>query len=177
MADKKHYIITSLTLGAIAATSAALIGLTNLITAKKIADNEKAQINAGIGKIYGKSASILSDSDLDEYKYSNHLYTVKTDESENNIALRTTGSNMYGKISLLVGFSLSEEAYTLVGLYVVTNEQTYASTLVENYITPLNNGERDLDDVSCGATYGAKLIREMVNEAKEVANQQLGKGE
>lgn len=180
MASKKHYIITSLTLGAIAASSAALIGVTNLITKDQIAKNEKNKIKAGICEIFGKSATISSDFALKDYKYSQHAYEVESDDPAKDVALRTTGSNMYGKISLIIGFRLGEvegeEQFAFVGLYVVTDEQTYASTLEENYIGPLNNGEHDLDDVSCGATYGAKLVRDMVNEAKEVANKELKKG-
>ena len=42
--QKKHYIITAITLGLIAASSAVLIGVTNLITAKKIEQNEVMKI-------------------------------------------------------------------------------------------------------------------------------------
>ena len=48
---------------------------------------------------------------------------------------------------------------------------------MENYIDPLNKNPKDpkrLDDVSCGATYGAKLVRDMVTEAKEVVNKGFG---
>ena len=48
MPDKKQYIITSLTLGAIAAVSAAIIGLSNLITRDQIKRNEINKINSGI---------------------------------------------------------------------------------------------------------------------------------
>jgi len=75
---------------------------------------------------------------------------------------------MYGKISLIAGFDVA--THNFMSLYLVSNEQTYASTLVDNYVTPLNSGDRDLEDVSCGATYGAKLIRDMVNEAKVAAD-------
>lgn len=185
MASKKHYIITSLTLGAIAAASAALIGVTNLITKDQIVKNEKNKINAGIVQIYGKNATISSDLELKGYQYSNHLYVVDNGENQESLALRTTGSNMYGKISLIAGFKLfvmpegenktGLQEFRFIGMYVVTNEQTYNTTLEENYIDPLNNGERDVEDVNCGATYGAKLIRDMINEAKDVANEQLGK--
>ena len=106
MASKKHYIITSLTLGAIAAASAALIGVTNLITKDQIVKNEKNKINAGIAQIYGKNATISSDLELKGYQYSNHLYVVDNGENQESLALRTTGSNMYGKISLIAGFKL-----------------------------------------------------------------------
>ena len=171
---KKHYLITSITLGLIAAGSGALIGLTNLATKDKIIQNEKDKINAGICEIFGKTATISSESEVSGYKYTNYIYHI----GEDSIALRTEGSNMYGKVSLLVGFKLyvgeennpSYDEYSFTGLYVVTNEQTYASTLVANYLEPVNVGSKDLDDVNCGATYGAKLVRDMVNEAKEVAN-------
>ena len=74
---------------------------------------------------------------------------------------------MYGKITLIVGMN---STYQFVKLSVVVNEQTYASTLVDNYINPLNDGSGNIDDVSCGATYGAKLVRDMVNEATDAAS-------
>ena len=51
------------------------------------------------------------------------------------------------------------------------NEQTYASTLVENYVDPIknaNNKEDAIEDVKCGATWGATLIRDMINDAHGV---------
>ena len=41
MPNKKHYIITAITLGAIAAASAVLIASANLITKKRIEKNEE----------------------------------------------------------------------------------------------------------------------------------------
>ena len=72
---------------------------------------------------------------------------------------------MYGKISLLVGFNNLNQ---FKGMSIITNEQTYASTLVEKYVEPIQNGSRKIEDVSCGATYGAKLIRDMINDAQSV---------
>ena len=97
------------------------------------------------------------------------------------VAFRTTGSNSYGKISLLVGFNYYQIPggevceYVFDSISVIVNEQTYASTLVDNYINPVNDNTRNYEDVSCGATYGAKLIRDMINEAKEVANSDFRK--
>ena len=172
MANTKKYVITSLTLGVIAAASAGLIGLANLITKKQIEKNEKERINKGIAAIFGKNATILDDFDIKEYKYTNHAYEIENKDVETDCwAFRTTGSNMYGKISMIVGFMQDEaQEYSFAGLYLVLDEQTYASTLEDEYIKPLNNGDVYLDDVSCGATYGAKLVRDMVYEAKDVAN-------
>ena len=182
MANTKKYIITAVTLGAIAAASAGLIGLTNLITRDQIKKNEKKQINKGIAAIFGQNSTILGDYAIEGYTYSTHAYDVQRDNDGYHLtAIYTTGSNMYGKISLLVGFSeavipggdTSEMLFS--GLSVIADEQTYASTLEDNYITPLNGGSRELDDVNCGATYGAKLVRDMVIDAKQAANDLLEK--
>ena len=60
-----------------------------------------------------------------------------------------------------------------MGLSVIVNEQTYASTLVENYIDPLNNEPEKLNDidVKCGATYGATTVKDMINEAYSAAQE------
>ena len=68
----------------------------------------------------------------------------------------------FGRV--IAGFEYEGKAFK--GIYVVTNEQTYASTLVDNYINPLNHGDVNLDDVSCGATYGAKLVRSLITAAQ-----------
>ena len=163
--QKKHYIITALTLGCIAAVSGGIIGLTNLITKDRIAQNEVNKINDGIVEIFDKNSVASEEKHLDgEYKYVQYYYEVKNNDELVGYAFRTTGSNMYGKISLLVGFHHATEEFK--GLSIIVNEQTYATTLVDNYITPLNDGERQLEDVDCGATYGAKLVRDMVNEAR-----------
>lgn len=167
---KKKYLVTALTLGCITAASALLIGLTNMITRNQIIQNEQNKVLAGIASIFGENSKIASEGeDSKEDDYVTYYYEVK--DNENNklgYAFRTTGSNMYGKISLIIGFN--EENRSFAGLSIVTNEQTYATTLVDNYIDPLNKGEAKIDDVSCGATYGAKLVRSMINDAKETAN-------
>lgn len=169
----KKYILTSLTLGLISAGGALLIAGTNMITRDTIAKNEENKINNGILNLYKDypNPSISNDTDLsnEDYQYVNHIYYVNNNNGSNSYepigyAFRTSGSNMYGKISLIVGFN---DTKTFIGVSIITNEQTYASTLVENYIDPLNSNDRSLEDVSCGATYGAKLVRDMVNEASE----------
>lgn len=174
MVNVKHYVITSITLGAIAASSALLIGLTNLATKNKIATNEKERVQLGIRSIFGSEASIKEEQTTQEagltgsYKYVEKVFTVK-DNADTSLgyAFRTTGSNDYGKVSLIVGFGESDHKF--ISVYIVVNEQTYASTLVDNYINPLNEGSRELDDTSCGATFGAKLVRNMVLEANTAA--------
>ena len=166
---KKKYVITAITLGIIAAASAGLVAGANLLTKDKIKQNEIDKINKGMSDIFGKSQlkyteKSASEAGLSGYKYVSTLYTVKDNaDAFVGYAIKTSGSNMYGKITLIVGMNGS---YEFVKLSV---EQTYASTLVDNYINPLNDGG-NIDDVSCGATYGAKLVRDMVNEATDAAS-------
>ena len=169
MANAKKYILTSVILGSIAAVSAGLIALTNLVTENKITQNEINSINSGIKEIFGESAKIETEEDINGHQYAFKQYVVNNDKNEFlGYAFRSEGSNMYGKISLISGFDVL--THNFKSLYLITNEQSYASTLVEKYINPLNETEgQTLNDVSCGATYGAKLVREMVKEASELA--------
>ena len=174
MPSKKHYIITSITLGAIAASSALLIGLTNLATRNAIAQNEIKKITGGIVEIYGENASISETKAIEgEYKYLQELYVVQANSQDIGYAYKTSGSNMYGKISLIIGFA--NAGHNFLATTIVVNEQTYASTLVDNYIDPVNAGDRDYYDVSCGATYGANLVRDMINEASDHVEELWGK--
>ena len=171
--------MTSIVLGSIAAASGLLIGVTNLITKDQIARNEKNKIQDGIAAIFKQNSIKYEEFSLeeaglkDEYKYVTTLYTVK-DNGDNDlgVVLKTSGSNMYGKISLIAGYD--KDTQDFISLSLIINEQTYATTLVDNYINPLNDGDRDIDDVSCGATYGAKLVREMVYEAQKAAEKYWG---
>ena len=166
MANTKHYVITAITLGLIGAASAGAIGATNAITKKRIEENEKNSIQSGIAGIFGQNSTILEEKSIDGEKYTNVVYTVKMEGvEENQYAFRTDGSNMYGKISMLVGFNNLNQ---FKGMSIIVNEQTYASTLVEKYVEPVDAGARKIEDVSCGATYGAKLIRDMIYDAQSV---------
>ena len=179
----KKYIITAVTLGAIAMVSGLLIGATNLVTKDSIAKNEVKKINNGIATIYSdyENVHFSSEEDVEKSKqnsYVNHVYYIYDGTSENEEentfigwALRTEGSNNYGKISLIIGFNQDR---VFKNLSVVKNEQSFASTLNKKYLDPLmttDDKETQLDDVSCGATFGAKLVRDMVNNAKEVVQQ------
>ena len=162
--NAKHYIITSISLGLIAAASAGLIGVVNLITREQIKKNEEKKFNAGITAIFGENKTTSLFLNVNSGTVSSCYFVSNEDQSTVGWAVRTDGSNMYGKISMLVGFEYDHKDF--IGIYVITNEQSYASTLVENYIDPLNGKEIQIDDVSCGATYGAKLVRDMINEAQ-----------
>lgn len=170
----KHYILTAVILGSIAMVGGALIGVTNLLTKNQIVKNEKKKINEGMVALFGEGSSASEAIEIKgNDKYLDCYYTVNKDNALQGYAFRVTGSNMYGKISMLVGIKTTFE---IGHIYLITNEQTYAQTLVDEYVTPYNNDQSSLDDVTCGATYGAKLVNEMANEAKSWADNNLKGG-
>ncbi len=176
--SKKHYILTAVTLGSIAAVAAGVIGLTNLLTKDRIAKNEQKRIQSGIKEIFGDDAEILNEFKISDkkYEYLVYGYKVKTSDSDlDRYAIRTLGSNMYGKISLIVGvFENTSSDFVFGKLSVVVDEQTYASTLEDEYIDVINGDSSKIDDVNCGATYGAKLVRSMIEMTVSYANDVLG---
>lgn len=166
--NSKKYILTGVILGSIAAVSAGLIALTNLVTKDKIEENEKNRILAGISEIFDQKTKIKSEKKLTKYEYTVRYYNVTNKKDKFlGYAFKCEGSNMYGKIALIAGFDGA--SHNFISISLITNEQTYASTLEDNYIVPLNEDKIGVDDVSCGATYGAKLVRDMINDASKAA--------
>ena len=121
-----------------------------------------------------------NNTNIEKHQYASQYYEVfsisytepEADKEPEKIltlngwAVRADGSNSYGKISFIVGFGLDK---TFKGIYMISDGQTYASTLEENYIDPMNAGNVDYTsdtDVSCGATYGAKLVKAMIEDSK-----------
>lgn len=171
MGNSKKYILTAITLGVIGAASAALISLTNLVTRDAIEKNKIDKINKGLAMIYDENSKFSEANKIDgDTKYLDSYYVASKNDTKIGYVFQTTGSNMYGKISMLVGIDLT---YNVGNVYLVVNEQTYAQTLTDNYVNPLNDGTRALEDVSCGATYGAKLVRTMAEEAQSWAKENL----
>lgn len=173
--NMKKYLITAVTLGLIAAGGALLIAGTNALTAKTIEANQIKTINNGLATIYDVE-SLKTDTaklpDGQKFEYVINEYYVVKDEADTPLgyAFKTEGSNSYGKVSLIVGFNAS---YVYKGVAVVENGQSFASTLKKKYLNPIKEAttieEVNEVDVSCGATYGAKLVRSMVNSATEAA--------
>ena len=177
MSNVKKYLLTAVTLGCIAMASGLLIAGTNMITKDRIAENERLSVNKGIVSVFNDDNAVgkeIALPDGKEYDYVITCYEVK-DNNENPLgyAFRTTGSNDYGKVSLIIGFN---QQCIYKGLSVVVNEQSFATTLNKGYINLIKNGEKTVDDVSvsCGATFGATLVRNMVNEASQAAKDIMG---
>ena len=158
--------------------AALLIGLVNLATYVAIQDNKDRKISDGIGKLYpkwqgyGTHVFTMPDDehydpqyDAERYPHIKAINKVECKEGEEMVrryVYNTTGKNAYGQVDLLVAVEDGEVAK----MYVVTNTDSYGPTLEDNYINKYNNGYlTDLADVKCGATYGAKLVKEECDDA------------
>ena len=167
MSNMKKYLITAMTLGIIAMSAGALIGATNLITKDSIAKNEQEKINKSFRTIFDDDNAYSSKDEDCEIETVKHIYYISALDTPIGYALRTTDSNSYGKISLIVGF---DKAGTFKDIYVITNEQT-STDLQDFYIAEINKNHSYIDvSVSCGATFGAKTTRGMIDDAKQVVD-------
>ena len=172
MSNVKKYVVTGVILGSIAAVAAGVIGLTNLITAKRIEQNKIDKRNAGIAYIFndgseGFEVSTISKGNTpnDDSKEYYEVYNKKNDDFL-GFAIQCEGSNSYGKVVFIAGYRADTRAF--IRLSTITNEQSYATILEDNYIGRLNNGEKEVD-VHCGATRGATLVKELLDEAQAIA--------
>ena len=177
MANAKKYILTSIILGSIAAISAGLIATTNLITKNKIEQNRIDKFNTGVKNIFENSEKVEEKESFSKPEYT---YVIKSyDVKDKNDALigyvfETEGANNYGKISLLVGLDATNGNF--VSLYLTKNEQSYAVALEDNYVNKVISGKKDYEDVKpneIGATRGAELVRDMINEAKQAGQKYI----
>ena len=168
----KKYLYASLTLGIIAAVAAGVIGLTNYFTKDRIVENEKKATIAGLEEIFGKEATYGEATPVKEktYKYVYEYYLATKNDSFFGYVFKGSGYNDYGKITALIGIKPNLEVKKY---YVIVNDQTFGSTFMKNYINPFNEGNRDLDDVTCGATYSATLINSMAHESLTEAERLL----
>lgn len=157
------------TLAAISGIAALLIGLTNLVTAPKIVANNEEKSLKALKDIFA-DATEFSDPKTDfasnAKSYLVSYWVAKKDDSTLGYVYQTSGRNTYGKITLMVGLS----GVSKIGSFsVLTNEQTLATTLEDKYLTPLSsaaNKDTALTNVTCGATFGAKLVRDMILAAQ-----------
>ena len=171
--DWKKTIKIAAILGSFAAIGGISVAVVNVFTAPRIEAYKVEKEQKGLQKIFGGLADCdpsekveLSEADSPYLLAYYPAYEAGSKTLMGRI-YSTSGTNAYGSVSLLVGLTSSFSLYNLV---VMENTESYAQTLVDNYLNPLIQSadkESALDEVKCGATYGAKLVRSMVEQAKE----------
>jgi electron transport complex protein RnfG len=186
----KNYLKVAGILGAITLICAVLIGLMNMLTSPIIKKNEEETIQNTYARIYEE----YSYNEEVEFKDSTGYIVSKVEAFDSNgnslgYIYTTSGKNAYGEVSLMIGIR-NLEVYDVEFL---TNTESFASTVnshvKENYpsssediieINPYGSedtidvGALDSDalsaiDTSCGATYGATLVKNMVSAALDEA--------
>ena len=186
----KKLLKVSLVLGCISAVSAGIIGVANAITAPKIKENAKKKELEALPQIYGGSVDDYeevtyegADKDgnstkigvYDKYKVT---YTQKqwkfTGEgsAKGSYVFKCYGKNGYGDVTMAIGITSKGDLCTI---YIIQDTESYKNTLEPNYVDAYNRGcdkETDIENVKCGATFGATMIRDMAREAQSIV---LGK--
>lgn len=188
--DYKHLFKVGGILCLVGGISALLIGSVNLLTADTISSSELEKENNALKEVFldenGDIPTDLSVGEKVEISDSNYsklicYWNIKSSEEDENVdskygyVFKCEGSdkNNYGTVSMLVGINVDE---TIGRISIISNSETYATTLVNEYVDPYNEGERDLEDTKCGATYGATLIKEMAESALSYTKEVLKNG-
>lgn len=189
----KRYFYVSGILGGIALICAVLIALVNMLTKPIISNNSQAIIKETYTKIYSEYYS----SEEKEYTNDSKGYIknkLEAYDSNGNVLgyiYTTSGKNAYGEVSLMIGIKND----TVVDVEFLTNTESFASTVYsyvkENLpssneskieINPygkddaidvgsLSSSDIDSLDTKCGATYGASLVKAMVEACLEEAKE------
>jgi len=164
----KKPLKVGLILMGIGGISAGLIALTNFLTENTIKQNEIKKKQQACSEIY-KDASFSEEKAISDKQYLISYTEANKDSNLLGYIYYTKGKNAYGEISMMVGINFDSSINR--NLVLITNTQSYAQTLVKNYVDPFKSGDIEIGDVKCGATYGAKLIKSMVEAAQADFNE------
>ena len=174
----KKILKVSLVLGAISSISAGVIGLANAVTAPRIKENAMKKELSSLPHIFGGTSDDYKEVTYDNKSVAEKyelIYTLKqwkyegSSEYKGSYIFKSYGKNSYGTVTLLVGITSETKLYTI---YLIEDTESYKNVLEPKYVDVYNNSddkEQSLENVKCGATYGASLIRDMVKEALSVA--------
>lgn len=160
----KHAFLVAGILSAIAGGSALLISGVNLLTGPAIAKNASLTEQQALTRVFGDNA--VFGEPVEVNKGSILKYWPATDGNKEGRVYSLSGSNSYGTVSLSVGIYSD---YSLGNMIISENTESYGQTLEDNYVgvyQHVSDKEGALEATKCGATFGAELIRGMVEEAR-----------
>lgn len=173
------YFKTALILTIISGICATLIAGCNWLTAPVIEENarrKKSELYKEIFEEYDFDASpdAITEGFSSEYIVEK-LEAFDSSSTKLGYVYTVSGSNAYGNIELLVGINIDG---TLEGVKFLTNGQSFnvqTETHVNgSYTSGLTSTDVNDIDVNCGATYAAKLVKELVKAC--FADSQQGGG-
>ena len=188
------YVKIASVLGAISLFCALIISLFNLLTSPIIKDNNKAKEEETYKELYSEYDS-KNSKEIEDLKgvSSDIIKIMEIHDSNDNIlgfVYTVEGKNAYGGISLMVAI---EEGPVCKQVAFLSNTESFRDK-VENHvknnypqsesdsITISPYGEEKIEEVSalsqddvssidvkCGATYGATLVKKLVQSALDDA--------
>lgn len=180
----KNLIKTTSVLMIISGGAALLVGATNALTAPVIENNNVEKEKKMLSEVYGddadtyiewsKDSTSSDEKEKGEYlssltlSYVTKVWTAKKGEKTIGYITRFYGKNGYGDVDMLLGVSIDGK---MGNLCVISDTMSYKSKLESGYIDKYNdsnNKESAVNDVKCGATFAANLIKKGVEESIEV---------
>lgn len=170
----KKNILIAVILCLIAGLSGLAIAGVNKWTAPIIEENERVKetkLYKEIFETYDDKFSMIKEDNFINKAVLKRVIAYNSQGERLGYIYKVKGKNSYGAIVLLIGIDASNK---LVKVEFLTNEQSY-STIVfghvtNNYVPGLEYEDVANIDTTCGATYGAKTVKELV----EIAFVELG---
>lgn len=160
----------SIVLMLVAGLSGALIVLVNMVTAPIIEENSIRQEKEALEEIFsGCDFKVDGENVTDKIT---KVTVAKKGENVEGYVYLVSGKNAYGIITLLVGVNSNGSVKRVVFL---ENGQSFGPKVEDHVNNTYQNGTvsaQTIDNINvkCGATFGAKLVRSLVNEALEHFN-------
>lgn len=157
------YLKTAIVLCIICGICAVLIAFINYFTQPIIEKNKVEAQNRACSEIYPnltyEEIELNNDNKAIEKKW--HA----TGTGVEGYIYSLSGRNSYGNISVMVGINLDGSIEKVI---LTENTQSFASKVKNHVKSTYNNGPvASLDgvDVKCGATFGATLVKELIQIA------------
>lgn len=162
----KEALKTTLVLGGIVLGAGALIGVTSAITSPFIQAHSDAAVLEAINEVFPDADGVGEVEELSENGLTSR-YQAKKGNDDIGWAYRGNGTSAYGEaIEVVIAIDTD---YNVGRIALVSSPTTYSPTLESGYIDPWNEGDITLDDVSCGATSSAGVVRNIANAARNHA--------
>ena len=185
----KGYFKISLVLASIALVCAAILAALNMLTSPIIEKNDKKKETETIQAIYetyDESKSEVASTDGANSAITKKIIAKDSSAKVLGTLYTVTGKNAYGTITLMVAIAENKTVYQVEFL---ENGQSFASTVKSHVkssypssedkvyelnpysdnetakVDPLSGDDVNGIDVKCGATYGATLVKDLVNIA------------
>ena len=160
----KNYLKVALVLMMITSICAVLIALLNMWTAPIIEKNAYEKEQATLSVMYDNA--VFTETEYDEsYSEIEKKFIAKEKNSENVLGYVyiVSGKNAYGMIRLMV----KVENNKAVKIEVMDNTESFKKKVNDFINANVKANDLDIDstnnlDVKCGATYGAKLVQNLV---------------